>query len=184
MQLTRLQRQTSRLRLERISQAGACYFLTLCTQGRVPEFTEPAAANSIKTALESLNGDACLLHAATIMPDHVQLLFTLGSQLTISQVIGKLKILGRVRGQATWRWQANGFEHRLRTTETNEDYGFYIFMNPYRAKLLPVTQAWSGCFCPEPAIFRFMAILGPGATPPPTWLDDTKPSGENLTTGE
>ena len=111
------------------------------------------------------------LLAATIMPDHAHLLFALGARLTIGQVMAKFKTLARDGGHVTWHWQQDGFEHQLRTGESEEDYGFYVFMNPYRAQLLSTAQIWPWWVCPEPSQFLFLQQLNADGTPPPEWLD-------------
>lgn len=178
------ERQTSRLRSGRISLPGARYFLTLCTQHRAPVLTSPPNCATLVTALQSLSDDDTVLLAATLMPDHVHLLFTLGTRLTCGQVMGKFKTLARDRGLVAWRWQENGFEHRLRPDEFVEDYGFYIFMNPYGAGLQPVAQSWPWWVCPNPAQFRFLSHVVTGCPPPPAWLGEVETVANRIATGE
>lgn len=104
------------------------------------------------------------------MPDHVHLLLTLGSRLGVGQVIGKIKSQSRHQGKAAWRWQEDGFEHQLRTIESIEDYGFYIFMNPYRTGLCTMNADWRWWICPQPTRFHFLAGLGAEQNVPPEWL--------------
>lgn len=177
-------RETARLRWGRISIPGARYFLTLCTQDRQPVLTSAPVPDSIRATLHSLHPADATVLAATIMPDHVHLLFTLGARLTLGQVMGKFKTLSRNHGFTAWHWQEDGFDHRLRPEESLEDYGFYIFMNPYRARLLPVSQAWPFWVCPEPTQFRFTAHLAPHGTPPPEWLDQVETVATRIITGE
>jgi len=128
------ERKTVNLRHARVSQAGARYFLTICTRNRVPVLTAPVNATRISDAFANLPSAGDFdLHAATIMPDHVHLLFTLGTRLTLGQTMAKFKNFARDLGRVPWRWLDDGFEHRLRPIELIEDYGFYFFMNPYRA---------------------------------------------------
>ncbi|SDS39688.1 transposase [Opitutus sp. GAS368] len=137
-------RETSRLRFGRKTAHGAYYFITVCTKERAAILTTEETGRTVANSLESLHssGDIELL-AATIMPDHVHFLFALGDGLHVGQVMGKFKALARNLGQATWRWQHDGFEHQLRSVEAIDDYGFYIFMNPYRAGLCPLATPWS-----------------------------------------
>ena len=178
------ERQTDRLHRGRISVPGARYFLTLCTQDRTPVLTSSHASDLTFAALHTLHGTDAELLAATLMPDHVHVLFTLGERLTLGQVMGKFKTLARDQGRAAWRFQADGFEHRLRPKESAEDYGFYIFMNPYRANLRPLSQAWPWWVCPEPTRFRFFQHLTPGGTPPPEWLVEAETVAARIFTGE
>ena len=178
------ERKTARLRWGRISVAGSRYFLTLCTKDRVPVLSSPPVCDSILAALRPVYTDDAVLLAATIMPDHVHLLFTLGSRLTLGQVMGKFKTLSRDRGFSPWHWQEDGFDHRLRAEDSTEDYGFYLFMNPYRASFLPTSQTWPWWICPDPTQFRFTAHLNPDGTPPPEWLGEVATVTARIVTGE
>lgn len=177
-------RKTARLRWARVSLPGARYFLTLCTQDRASVLTQAKAAVDVRAALHTLqsHGDAEVL-AASLMPDHLHVLFTLGARLSMGQVMAKLKTLSRDKGRVSWRWQQDGFEHRLRPEEAIEDYGFYIFMNPYRARLLPMSETWPGWICPEPARFAFTAHLSSSGAPPTEWLEQSDVIAARITNG-
>jgi putative transposase len=164
-------RKTPRLRIGRLSCPDANYFITLCTKNRAPALTEQNTGTRVIETLWSMHdsGDIDLI-AATIMPDHTHLLFSLGSRLKLGQAVGKFKTVSREQGRAAWRWQEDGFEHRVRTDEMIEDYAFYIFMNPYRAKLSPLERAWQWWLCPNPSHLRFLAQLAPDKTVPREWL--------------
>lgn len=110
------------------------------------------------------------LIASTLMPDHAHLLLTLGHRLSVGQVMGKIKSLSRDKGRTPWRWQDDGFEHRLRNIESIEDYGFYIFMNPYRAGLCALTQSWPWWACPNPSQFTFLTKLESDHVVPSEWV--------------
>lgn len=164
-------RKTSRLRFGRISVPRATYFITCCTKNRAPILLQ---SNTAKITIDTLHamhagGDMDLL-AATVMHDHVHMLFTLGARLQVGQIMGKFKAKARDLGKASWRWQDDGFEHRIRNTESVEDYGFYIFMNPYRAGLCPLTDPWPWWRCPRPSIFQFSAGGDFSRPVPKEWL--------------
>ena len=176
------ERETSRLRWGRVSLPGASYFVTACTQNREAVFARSAAATKATAVLAEMHAarDATFL-AATIMPDHVHLLFTLGTKLRLGQVVGKFKTLVREKGTADWRWQNDGFEHRLRLNDAVEDYGFYIFMNPYRAELIPLTQTWPWWFCPDSSRFLFLSHLAKETSVPAEWVGRSRELGSQLT---
>ena len=88
--------------------------------------------------------------------------------------MAKFKALARDTGRAPWHWQDDGFEHRLRANEQAEDYGFYIFMNPYAAGLIPVESSWPWWFCPHPSQYRFLSLLNAKGSPPREWLRELK----------
>jgi putative transposase len=164
-------RKTPRLRIGRISSADAKYFITLCTKNRTPVLTQKESGSRVNATLQSMHdsGDMELI-AATAMPDHVHILFGLGNRLKLGQVIGKFKTKSRNQGLADWLWQEDGFEHRLRSEDAIEDYGFYIFMNPYRARICPLERRWEWWLCPNPTNLRFLSLLAPEEPVPKEWL--------------
>lgn len=61
------------------------------------------------------------------MPDHIHLLFSLGSRLSLSQVIQKFKSKTKqALNSHDLKWQANFFEHRLRPDVEMEQFALYI----------------------------------------------------------
>lgn len=178
-------REPSRLRFGRASAPGACYFITVCTKGRAAILTAADTGLTVSASLQALHssGDIRLL-AATIMPDHAHLLFTLGTRLHVGQAMGKFKALARDLGKAPWGWQQDGFEHQIRNIESIEDYGFYIFMNPYRAGLCPMTTSWSWWLCPQPSVFRFLTALEQKSGVPAAWLGLSDQIAGRITTGD
>ena len=183
--MTDTHRHTARLRWARISIPGASYFLTICTQNREPVLTHASNAGRIISALLDLHAAGDMdLRAATIMPDHAHLAFVLGSRLPVGRVMAKFKTLARESNSAAWRWQQDGYEHRLRSKETEEDYGFYIFMNPYKARLISIAARWPWWVCPEPARFAFMQHLNADGTPPSEWLDKADVVAKRVIAGE
>src|SRR3954471_7836976 len=137
-------RHTADLLKGRQSIPGTIYFLTWVTHQRACLLSNDASRLSARTCLTAIdgNGDGILL-AATIMPDHVHLLLELGSRLTVSEVVAKIKA-GISRGSAHLKWQLNFFDYQLRPSDSAEDFAFYIFMNPYCAELCSLDHAWSG----------------------------------------
>lgn len=177
-------RKTERLRRGRISIPEAVYFLTVCTHRRAPVLLREENIPCLRDAFGAMTGDDAKLFAATIMPDHAHLLFRLGRRLALGRVMAKFKTLARGGGRQGWRWQENGFEHRLRPDEPAEHYAFYIFMNPYRAGLAPMEEPWPFWTCPEPRRFLFPKHLDAKGAPPPEWLDEIERIAPRLRTGE
>ena len=162
-------RRTEDLRRGRTSSPSARYFVTCCAIRPCRTLTEPPLAAVILDFLQSLStaGDIALL-AATVMPDHLHVLLTLGGRLRLSRVIGKFKTQTRPAMLAhDAAWQANFFEHRLRPDEDAEPYARYVFMNPYRAGLLPRTEPWP--WWRAEADFEFLRLL-PEGHPPAAWM--------------
>jgi REP element-mobilizing transposase RayT len=125
--------------------------------------------------------DARIL-AATFMPDHVHLLFELGSRLSLDRVIAKWKTRVR-RTIGAGAWQANYFEHRLRSDEEHERYAWYIFMNPYRAGLVSVDKPWPGWLPILGSSWKFLTQARPGPCPQAGWLDMFAEETNGLVTG-
>jgi REP element-mobilizing transposase RayT len=177
-------RKTERLRRGRLSVPEAVYFLTVCARRRAPILLREENNQCLRNAFGAMTGDDAELLAATIMPDHAHLLFRLGRRLALGRVMAKFKTMARGGGRKAWHWQENGFDHRLRPDELAEHYAFYIFMNPYRAGLVPMAEAWPFWICPEPWRFLFPEHLDEKGVPPPEWLGEIEKIAPRLHTGE
>lgn len=124
--------------------AGASYFLTLCTRDRRLGLNQPAVADAIREQLQAFVTDGSLeLRAWVVMPDHLHLFFRVTGRLEVGQIVGRLKAKTRPTLSATaLGWQGNFYEHRLRADDKVEDVLRYLFLNPYRAKLLRPTETY------------------------------------------
>jgi len=118
------------------------------------------------------------------MPDHVHVLFVLGIRLDVGRCVSRWKTEGRKSSGYAGAWQRDFWEHRLRNDEPWEDYGLYLFLNPYRTGLLVRNEAWPGWWVPEPQRFKFMEMLGPKGEPPAEWIDWPDVKFAKLSTGE
>src|SRR5688572_21040910 len=127
------------LRQLRASIPGATYFITLATHDRKDGLNEGHLAYAIKEQIVAMERDGTLMqHAAVIMPDHLHLLMTNLGRLKIGQVVARIKVKTRSLTTASGiRWQGNYYEHRLRPGEAIDEVVRYIFLNPYRAGLIP-----------------------------------------------
>jgi putative transposase len=178
-------RATERLRVGRVSTPGATYFVTCVTEFRLPWLAAPIATEAMKNTLRNWHdeGDGAVL-AATVMPDHVHVLFTLGARLDVGRCVSRWKNLGRRLAGYGGRWQRNFWEHRVREQAQWEDYALYVYLNPYRAGLLSRTAKWSGWWAPEPARFGFSSLLGAEGEPPTEWISWPEERFAGLETGE
>jgi len=122
------------------------------------------------------------LLAATIMPDHVHVLLKLGTQLSLSQLIAKTKATVS-RQHANLKWQLNFFDYRLRETDPAESFALYIFMNPYRAGLCDLNEAWPGWVSKEAIRWCFEGKLREGRFPQPVWLQEAERFARTLPSG-
>jgi putative transposase len=177
-------RRTSALHAHRWSQPATTYFVTCCTQFHATGLTAALVATALRDNIvgSDAQGDT-RTHAFTLMPDHVHWLFTLGNRLSLGRVVARFKAqTGMALHEAGLAWQRDFFEHRLRIEEAIEAYGLYVFLNPYRAGLVPAQEKWPHWRCPRSESFRFMLQLNPDGTPPPEWIGEPIPEG--LATGE
>jgi REP element-mobilizing transposase RayT len=163
------------LRRGRSSQPGATYFLTLCTENRAPGLTTTAIAERIITEAHALTADTTWrLISATVMPDHVHLLITLGERLSLEKSISRLKAktsaLLNARSPALI-WQRGFFDHKLRAEEPLSAFLLYIYLNPYRAQLCERTAAWPWFHCRAEEWIWFKDSLD-ADLPQPEWLTD------------
>ncbi|MFI5336816.1 MAG: transposase [Opitutales bacterium] len=175
-------RRTEDLRLGRTSTPGARYFVTWCTHARRPSLTCQRVLPKVKEAIVDLHGSDIELLAATIMPDHIHLLFRLGSRLTLSQVAGKAKAAIH-RRDSNLAWQENYFDRQLRENETADGFAFYVFMNPYCASLIDLNSTWAGWISSPTVRWKFEDSLRLGNLPQPEWLEQAAGFGRDLPDG-
>ncbi len=118
------------------------------------------------------------------MPDHIHVLFELGNCLSLGQTIARWKTgIRKSLGYADG-FQRDFWEHQLRSHEDAEDYGLYVFLNPYRAKLSTADEIWPGWWAPEPGRFRFWALLSADGAPPIEWINWPDDRFSSLSHGE
>jgi putative transposase len=165
-------RVTENLHKFRTSAPGSLYFVTCCTAERHVGLADAGLRSLLHQVFTGFarSGDADTI-AATVMPEHIHWLFELGARLSLGRVLARFK--AETRAELSERelvWQRDFFEHRLRPAEGIEDYGLYIFLNPYRAALLDSTETWAGWYCPKPGCFNFTGLLQTNGTPPPEWI--------------
>ena len=104
------------------------------------------------------------------MPDHVHLLVVIGDASDLAGAVRLFK--GRlvpVLRKAGLQWQQAYFDHRLRTGEDCLPVFLYLFLNPYRAKLLGQGEKWVGYYCSE-ADWAWFEALTNESCPLPEWL--------------
>ena len=169
---SRPQRKTENLRIGRISIPHARYFMTLCTESRRTDLTDQPIASTILNTWrkQHLNNDYTL-HCATIMPDHIHWLCTLGTQLTLAQIISKFKTKTKhAMEQAGLSWQRNYYDHRLRADDALEPFSKYIFLNPYRKGLISADQTWPHWILNKNYQPEFTLALNRSNGPQPEWL--------------
>ena len=137
------------LRRGRWSQPHTDYFLTLCTAGRRRGLAAAEVAEAIWREVTALEADATwALRCGVVMPDHLHLLVTLGERLPLSRCLQRLKAKTYAPLQAVGLgWERGYFDHRMRPDDDAAPVFRYIYLNPYRAGLLPLDQRWPQYRC-------------------------------------
>lgn len=161
------------LRQGRHSLSGLEYFVTFCTEHRHVGLASKMVAPNIISEIQRMETEGIWnMRCAVIMPDHVHLLFQLGEKLTLGKATARLKSKS-IAGLITCglRWQAGFFEHGLRPDENPLPLFLYIYLNPYKAGLLPATGRWPWYLCRKEDMDWFSTYLAQGL-PEPAWLSD------------
>jgi len=132
------------------------YFITICTENRLPIFQNAARAKTSIELLKSVSSSMHFhVHAFCMMPDHVHIL-----------VEAKTDTSDLVKFVARWKqstgysfrhelpprfWQRRFYDHALRRAEDSESVAWYIWMNPVRKGLVaqPQQYPFSGSFTVE-----------------------------------
>lgn len=159
------------MRRGRWSAGGAEYFITVCTNCRATglearEITDALFAEARKLTLDG----AWTVRTAVIMRDHVHLLVVLGASMDLAVVMRLFK--GRTAPMlrtAGMRWQRGYFDHRVRAEEKRLPVFLYIYLNPYRARLVDTAKKWPGYFC-TPEDWAWFSPMTNQGCPFPGWL--------------
>jgi len=137
-------------RLDRVWIEPPIYFLTTCTQGRRRILTHAKAADVL---IEEWRQASTRLRWAigryVIMPDHVHFFSSpVDSTRSLSEFMQRWKQWTSKRivhevGLEGPVWQAEFFDHLLRSAESYEQKWNYVRENPVRAGLVAVADDWS-----------------------------------------
>ena len=127
------------------------YFVTICTQGRLPYFEQPALRTILEETWPALpeRFAGLILDEYIIMPNHVHFIVWLGTsvpeRITLGQVVGAYKSLtsgkwlkhietSGLNEQGKF-WQRNYMERVIRDEDELTRIRAYIRNNPVRAAL-------------------------------------------------
>jgi putative transposase len=136
------------IRLPRANYLGhKWYFLTACTQDRVPRLHNPPL---VSQHLELLTGRAREeffdIQAYCFMPDHLHLLVSGREEASdcLAFIYGFKQRSAFAFKQATGQrlWQHKPYDHILRPDERWEAVAYYIWMNPVRKGLCARPEDW------------------------------------------
>ena len=126
------------------------YFVTFITWQRRRLFVvEPSVRLFLKTLYSYRRQGRFQLHAFVLMPEHVHLLLTPASDVTLERAIqfikgGYSRAFGLdFRGGEVWQ---RGFtDHRIRDAQDFEGHRVYIHQNPVEGKLVERTVEYRYC---------------------------------------
>lgn len=158
-----------KLRAGRWSANGHLYFVTFNTRDRRKLFSDPAiatdAARLIHETGQRLDGAAI---AWVLMPDHWHGLIEIGSGISLSAYVGRLKgaVSRRLRllhPHLPPVWQDGFHDHAIRRSETIETIAAYLLMNPIRAGLVADLSHYPYWYCARPVPNISMAAADPFA---------------------
>jgi len=159
----------SALRKGRVDLKEARYFLTITLQRPLPKDSNglraPALQQDLITRARSI--DEWQLLCMVVMPDHIHLLVRLDSEKVARPVrLLKGRFVPLLR-DCRLSWQPGFYDHRLRPEDKVGGVVRYMWLNPYRAKLCAVDEAWDGWWCSEEAA----KWIGPTSSdlPSPAW---------------
>jgi len=143
-----------RRRLPHFQKDDVPHFVTFCTYRR---WILPERIRSI--VLESClhdNGTKFDLRVAIAMPDHVHMIFTPRVDMQAMEVCSLAEIMDAVKGASAHRinkmlgrtgrvWQAESFDHVLRSSESVDAKIAYLLENPVRRGLVRLGPTIRGC---------------------------------------
>jgi len=159
------------LRRHRWSAAGAEYFVATILRRPAEGLTEPRLLEQLETQRDRLEADRVWrVRSWVVMPDHVHLVISLGGEITLQESIRLFK--GRLSSSLRNRnlqWQDGFHEHRLRADEDRLPVFQYLFLNPYRARLIATSEIWPGYYC-SPDDWTWFEPLTNSKAPFPEWI--------------
>jgi REP element-mobilizing transposase RayT len=168
---SKVYRGTEALQRGRWSAPGADYFITGKLERPLAGLATEPLAGILQVKLHEIE-DAGHWHLRTfvLMPDHFHLLATLGEHADLSEVVRRFKgPLTPILRQHSLRWQKNFYDHRLRSADDLLPTFLYIFLNPYRARLIETGRKWPWYYC-APEDWEWFGGMTNEALPFPEWL--------------
>jgi putative transposase len=116
------------------------FFVTTITWQRTPLFRSPRTAELMLDVLAQYREQSkYALHEFVVMPDHLHLLITPATDISLERAVQLIKggfsyRMGRLKRGLVW--QERFTNHRVRDEQDYADHSEYIRMNPVRAKLV------------------------------------------------
>jgi REP element-mobilizing transposase RayT len=113
---------------------------------------DPKIAWLVRNALRYFDGNRYCLHAWTIMPNHVHVLFTLASESNVSSILHSWKSFTAKQANKLLEtsgrfWQPEYFDRLIKTSRQFEFTLRYIANNPVKAGLCKEIHEWPWFGC-------------------------------------
>ncbi len=137
------------MRRGRSSEGGALYFVTICEKERNPRLANELVFKSINEVIMRCEKDN-VLHCRSwiVMPDHIHLLFELGDSLSSGKCVSRIKTqIRKICGWNQFAWERSFFDRQVREHDNILSLFLYIFLNPYRSKLIEHSKKWPYYHC-------------------------------------
>ena len=120
------------------------FFITTVTAQRQLIFRRETTAHLLIATLAHYRDERkYLLHEFVVMPDHLHVLITPSSQISLERAVqfikGGFSFRLKSRGPV---WQASFTNHRVRDFDDYEHHREYIWMNPVRARLAETAEGY------------------------------------------
>jgi REP element-mobilizing transposase RayT len=136
-------------RLEEVWNESPIYLVTTCTKGRLPRLANDKFHEiALEVWRNCQERYGWSVGRYVIMPDHVHFFaFDLWELRTLSEFVGKWKEWTakyglRQLGLPMPLWQAEFFDHVLRSSESYDQKWLYVRDNPIRAGLVQSVGQW------------------------------------------
>ena len=134
---------------DRAPSASNTYFVTASAFSGQSIFQSERMANLlIETLLGYRSQGKYLLHEFVIMPNHLHILITTGTGVTLERAVQFIKggFSHRVGKRLEMRgeiWQRGYVDHRIRDLSDFSQHKQYIFQNPVKANLAETPERYS-----------------------------------------
>ena len=135
-----------------IVDAGRTFFVTTKTHmGRHLLQSDRSAALLVEVLRSCIRARRFQLHDFVIMPNHLHLLITPSSDVTIEKAMQLIKggFSFRLRRETDYAgevWQRGFSDHRVRDLDSLDNHRRYIAANPVRAGLATLPGQYPWCF--------------------------------------
>ena len=138
---------SSSLRLHRLKDAPATFFVTKTLQPKKPVLGKELRAIVADALAFCVGEERIILRAFVVMPDHWHAAVGLLGQWTLPRFMHSImshvgsKTAGALRQQGV-EWQEGYYDTRIRSLKQLQFVASYILQNPVRKRLVARTEDW------------------------------------------